>query len=418
MAGIQALINQKSGGPQGNPAPVYYQLAAAEYGSSSSASCNSDNGNAVASTCIFYDVTSGDMDVDCVGPNCYLAGASVGVLSTSNTAFAPAYGATVGWDFATGIGTLNAANLVNNWPGSTPQPSFTLSASPTSLTFLQGAASSTLISINSLNGFGSGVNLSVSGLPSGVSPSFGTNPATTTSLLTLSATGTASTGTFTVTVTGTSGTLSSKATITLTVNPAGDYTLSASPSALSVVQGAKGATTITVNPLNGFNSSVNLSASGLPSGVTAAFNPASATATSTLTLTASTTASLGTFTVTITGTSGALSHGTTVSLTVTPAPNFALSAAPNSLSLARGAKVTSAITITPQNGFSSSVSLSATGLPPRGVTASFSSNPATGASTLTMTAGSRATLGTFSVQVRGTGGSFTHTASITLTVHR
>jgi len=42
MAGIQALVNQKAGGPQGNPAPFYYQLAAAEYGSGGSGSCNSD----------------------------------------------------------------------------------------------------------------------------------------------------------------------------------------------------------------------------------------------------------------------------------------------------------------------------------------------------------------------------------------
>jgi len=44
----------------------------------------------------------------------------------------------VGWDFATGIGTINAANLVNNWPTSSSQPSCTLSASPASLAFLQG----------------------------------------------------------------------------------------------------------------------------------------------------------------------------------------------------------------------------------------------------------------------------------------
>jgi len=357
------------------------------------------------------------MDVDCVGPNCYLADGAVGVLSTSNTSFATAYGAALGWDFATGIGTLNAANLVNNWPGSTPQPSFTLSASPSSLIFLQGAAGSSTITINPLNGFSSSVNLVASGLPSGVSASFGANPATATSLLTLSSTGAASIGTFPVTVTGTSGSLSSKAAITLTVNPAGDYTVSASPSSLSVGQGTNGATTITVNPLNGFNSGVSLSASGLPGGVTAAFNPVSTTTTSALTVTASTTAALGTFTVTITGTSGALSHFTTVSLTVTPAPNFALSVSPNSLSLARGAKVTSAITITPQNGFTGGVSLSASGLP-RGVTASFSPNPATGMSTWTLTAGSKAAIGTFSVQIRGTFGSLTHTATITLTVHR
>src|SRR5262249_26319700 len=84
LAGIQALTNQKVGGPQGNPAPVYYQLAAAEYGSGGASSCNSSNGASVAASCIFYDVTDGDMDVNCLGPNCYFANGSVGVLSTSN----------------------------------------------------------------------------------------------------------------------------------------------------------------------------------------------------------------------------------------------------------------------------------------------------------------------------------------------
>src|SRR6266700_4019785 len=248
MAGIQALLYPKAGGPQRNPAPVYYQLAAGEYGSSGSSSCNSDNGNTVASNCIFYDVTSGDMDVDCAGPNCYLADGSVGVLSTSNNAFAPAYGTHVGWDFATGIGTVNAANLVNNWPLSAPQPGFTLSTSPGTVTFLQGASGLTTITINPVNGFSGNVNLTASGLPNGVSALFGTNPASTTSLLTLTASGAAATGTFTVTVTGSSGTLSSKATITLTVNPSGDYALSASPSSLNIAQGAKGTSVISINP--------------------------------------------------------------------------------------------------------------------------------------------------------------------------
>src|SRR5712664_278151 len=142
MAGIQALINQKAGGPQGNPAPVYYQLAAAEYRTSGSGSCNSNNGNAVASNCVFYDVTSGDMDVDCVGPNCYLADGSVGVLSTSDTSFAPAYGTTIGWDFATGIGTVNATNLVNNWPSSSDQPVLRITKTHTG-SFTQGQQNAT-----------------------------------------------------------------------------------------------------------------------------------------------------------------------------------------------------------------------------------------------------------------------------------
>ncbi len=118
MAGIQALVNQKAGGRQGNPNPVYYSLAASEYGQSGNSNCDSSLGNAVAGSCIFYDVTLGDMDVDCTPgtPNCYAPSGTVGVLSTAANSYKAAYGATSGWDFATGIGTVNAYNLVNNWP--------------------------------------------------------------------------------------------------------------------------------------------------------------------------------------------------------------------------------------------------------------------------------------------------------------
>ncbi len=116
LAGIQALVNQKQGAKQGNPNPVYYAIAAAGYGSTGSTSCNSSAGNAVASTCSFYDVTLGDMDVNCTGSyNCYLPSGKNGVLSTSTTSYLPAYGTGTGWDFGTGIGSVNAANLVGGW---------------------------------------------------------------------------------------------------------------------------------------------------------------------------------------------------------------------------------------------------------------------------------------------------------------
>ena len=415
MAGIQALINQKAGGPQGNPAPVYYQLADAEYGSGGSSSCNSNNGNAVGAGCVFYDVTMGDMDVDCTGPNCFLADGSVGVLATSNTSFAPAYGTTTGWDFATGIGTVNAANLVNNWPSSTTQPNFLLSASPAGVAILQGASGSTTISINALNGFSGSVSLAVSGLPNGVSATFDTNPATTSSLLTLSATGTAATGSFTPTITGTSGSLTSTTTLSLTVNPQGNFTLSTSPNSLSIAQGASGTSTITINALSGFNGTVSLSASGLPAGVTASFNPGSTTGTSTLTLTASGSATTGPATVTITGTAGNLASATTLSLTVNPPPNFTLSASPNSLTVTQGASAISTITVNPLNGFNGSVAFSASGMP-GGVTVSFSATSTTSTSTLTLTASSTATTGTVTVTITGTSGSLTKTTTISLTV--
>src|SRR5438445_586614 len=104
--------------------------------------------------------------------------------------------------------------------------------------------------------------------------------------------------------------------ISIPAPPAPNFSLSASPSSVTVVQGASGTSIIMVTPQNGFNGSVSLSASGLPSGVTASFNPGSTTSTSTLTLTASSTATTGTVTVTVTGTTGSLTSTTTVSLTV------------------------------------------------------------------------------------------------------
>jgi subtilase family serine protease len=117
MAGVQALIQQKLGKAQGNPDVIYYALAKTEYGSTGSSKCNSVHGWEVATTCIFYDVSTGDMDVNCRGTvNCYIPSGTNGVLSTSRTTYNPAYHGELGWDFATGIGTVNVANLVNGWP--------------------------------------------------------------------------------------------------------------------------------------------------------------------------------------------------------------------------------------------------------------------------------------------------------------
>ncbi len=135
MAAIQSLINQRTGSRQGNPNPAYYSLANTEYGATGSESCTSSLGNGVAGDCIFYDVTEGDIDVPCKGgPNCYTPSGKYGVLSTSNSSFRPAYKAGTGWNFATGIGTVNAYNLVmafgSNGPTPTPTATAT-SATPT-----------------------------------------------------------------------------------------------------------------------------------------------------------------------------------------------------------------------------------------------------------------------------------------------
>ena len=135
MAGIQSLINQKTGSRQGNPNPTYYALAKAEYDGGGSASCNSSLGNGIGSSCIFHDVTQGDMDVPCTGShNCYTPSGRYGVLSTSNSEYEPAYSAATGWDFASGLGSVNAYNLVMAFGGTvaTPTPTATATgATPT-----------------------------------------------------------------------------------------------------------------------------------------------------------------------------------------------------------------------------------------------------------------------------------------------
>jgi subtilase family serine protease len=128
LAGIQALVNQKVGGAQGNPNYIYYQLAAA-----GSTVCDASAGDSATSACVFHNVTEGDISVNCGGSlNCYDAtpatsgggrggrggsggSADDGALSTAAQSYAPAFGAAAGWNFATGIGSVNALNLVNAW---------------------------------------------------------------------------------------------------------------------------------------------------------------------------------------------------------------------------------------------------------------------------------------------------------------
>jgi len=203
-----------------------------------------------------------------------------------------------------------------------------------------------------------------------------------------------------------------------------DFSISASPSSVSVAQGSSGMSTITTTALNGFNSAITLSATGQPSGVTVSFNPnpiaASGSGSSTMTMAVGSTVAAGTYTITVTGTGAGVTHTTAVSLTVlTAGADFSISASPNAVTVARRTSGTSTITTTALNGFNSSIALSASGQP-RGVTVSF--NPATvaapgsGTSTMTIAAGNNAALGTSTITVTGKGGGNTHTTTVTVTV--
>ena len=200
------------------------------------------------------------------------------------------------------------------------------------------------------------------------------------------------------------------------------FSLSASPTSVSVAQGSSGTSTITSTVTGGFDSAVSLTATGQPTGVTVGFSPTSITGdgTSTLTMTVASSTVAGTYSITVTGTSGSTTETTAVSLKVTgPNPNFTIRASPSSISVARGSSGTSKITTTISGGFNSAISLS-TGLVGGGLTVTFAPSsigaPGAGTSTVTVKVSSVAALGNHTITVTGKGGGLTHTTTVTVDV--
>lgn len=146
FAGLLALVDQKTQSRQGNPNFILYKLAAQQ----SPANCNSSTGP--ASTCVFNDVTNGTIAMPCAtgSPNCTKSSSfdQFGVLSGYNTG--------TGYDLATGLGSVNATNLVNNWN------SVTFTPSTTTLTLNGGSA------VNITHG--SQINVGVSVSPTSPQP--------------------------------------------------------------------------------------------------------------------------------------------------------------------------------------------------------------------------------------------------------
>jgi kumamolisin len=278
-AGYLALVNQQlasnSQGPAGfiNPT-VYQQNVGSSYGTN------------------FHDITSG----------------------TSGS-----YSAVTGYDLVTGWGSPTPA-LVNALSGTQTQtPDFAISASPSSLTVVQGNSGGSTISISAIDGFSSSVSLSASNVPSGVTVGF--NPTSISGSQTSAATFTVASGTtpgtYSITITGTSGTLVHSTTVSLTVSSTvSSYSISASPNSLTVTRGSSANSTITLT--GSVTGTVTFSASGQGSGTTISFTPSSLSApgATTMKVTASSSATTGTRTITITASGGGTSAKTTVSVRV------------------------------------------------------------------------------------------------------
>jgi hypothetical protein len=124
MAGVQALINQASGQANGNILPALYNIANKEYGTvgspntSTLSACNASNGASINSACVFNNVTVGNNAEPCYGgtDDCYTGtgGNTYGVLSAGGfDSLDPAWNTSSGYNVATGLGSINATNLVN-----------------------------------------------------------------------------------------------------------------------------------------------------------------------------------------------------------------------------------------------------------------------------------------------------------------
>jgi len=241
------------------------------------------------------------------------------------------------WDEATGYWgdwpSLNPKNWAHITVASAPVPTpdFSISCAPSPVNVVQGGSGASICTVTSLNGFNSAVALSgswVGAAPAGVVPTLPspiTPPSggTATSTLTIVADASASTGPFTYQVTGTSGALTHAFDITVQIAAgATDYTVTATPSSLSLGPGTSGTSTIVVQSVGIFSAPVTLASSGAPGGLNLVFGtnpvtpPAGGTASSVVTVTVSG-APTGSHTVTITGTSGATTRSTILTVQVT-----------------------------------------------------------------------------------------------------
>ena len=116
FAGIQALIDQKKSRLQGNPDPRLYAMSINQ-GNTLGGQCWSAYGAGQPASCVFHDIANGGIDQACSSgsPGCYSAGNTYGLLSTSSTSEADAFNANWGYDLASGLGSVDVKNLVNNY---------------------------------------------------------------------------------------------------------------------------------------------------------------------------------------------------------------------------------------------------------------------------------------------------------------
>ena len=267
-------------------------------------------------------VANGNKTLGFINPSLYTIGEGSSYDSDFHdiTSGSNGYSATTGYDLATGWGSPQAA-LINALTGSTVTNGFSLSASPSSVSIAQGGSGSSTITSTVSGTFDSAVTLTASGEPTGVTIGFSPTSitGTGTSSMSITVASSVAAGTYSIKVTGTSGSTVETTTVSLTVTGVNSgFTLSASPSTISIARSSSGTVTITSTVTGGFDSVITLSASGEGNQQSVSFSPTTITGagSSTMKITVGRSASTGDHKITVTGKSGSITETTTVTLDV------------------------------------------------------------------------------------------------------
>jgi subtilase family serine protease len=290
MAGVMALINQKAGSAQGNPNAELYALAANQ----TYANCTTESVTN-SSSCYFNDIDTGTIAVPCASgsPNCTVShsGDSVGILT--------GWAATTGYDLATGLGSLNVANVVNAWPAAIGTGSATVTVTPSKTSLPLNQSLSVAVTVASSTSGGTTPTGTVT-LTSGSYSSSAQTLSSGAYTFTIPANSlTVGTDTLKVTYSGDSVYATGVGTSSVTVTQSATYSLAAStPSAVS--RGGSTTSTVTVTSTTNYSGTITLGCTLTTSSTSASYTPTCApsgtvvmtngVASGTATLTISTTA--------------------------------------------------------------------------------------------------------------------------------
>jgi len=426
FAGIMALVVQKTGERQGQAAPILYTLAQ-------------------STPTAFHDVVTGNNSVSCTPST---ATAATCVEISKGYYFESGYNTFTGYDLATGLGSVDATVLVNNWTsaaGSLLVANVAATPSATSITTSEPLTFT--VNVTALAAGGATPTGTVS-----VTDGVYTSPAPV-ALVNGSATITIPAGSltanpadvFTVSYAppATGSTYADASTfVTVVITQAATPAIAITGANITVVAGASGTSTISVTPSGGFTGAVALTCAvtgpaGATSIPTCSLTPPSVTiagtaaSTSTLTVTTTATTTAGAYTVTVSGAdtaTGKVTASAAIALTVNSAavPSLGVSGTPVTIALPATTNTSGgALTITPGGGFTGAVTLTCSITTPAGATCAISpasvtiAGTAAATATLNVTILSTTTAGSYTVNVTAADaatGKVTATDPVTLTV--